>query len=226
LFRRLAIVLAAMFVVATGAARAQTNYPATATLVIRDSNGLTIEGGVFVDDPLTVRSTGWGNLVNVQAEYLSEVVQLGTFKSDANGVLTFVFKVPNAEPVPGTHTLRLIGNGANGQLRSQEGAIPVKKRPAGTGTDGAGTGGSGTGGSGTGGTGTGGSGTGGAGTGSGTGGGSNVLGSAIDNNTSNSGAFGKTGANVATMVQIGFALLAIGATVAMAARKRRDTVTF
>lgn len=202
-----------MFVVATGVARAQTNYPATATLVLTTSSGLSVTGGVFVGDPITVDSTGWGNVVGIQAEYLSEVVQLGTFKSDAKGVLHFVFNVPNAEPVPGTHTLRLTGNGANGQLRSVEGAIPVKKRPDATG-------GTGTGGTGTGGTGTGGTGTGGTGTGSGAGGGSNVLGSAVDNNTLGSGGvFGNTGANVLKMLQIAFALLAIGGALIIAARR-------
>ncbi len=186
-FKKLAIVVAALVMGATGIAHAQTNYPATATLELRDEQGGTIEDGVCVNAIVRVRANGWASSTDVKAEYFSEAVQLGTYKSDATGEVNFQFRVPNAPPVPGTHTFRLSGTGANGQPRTVEAAIRCLgfcDQPNG------GVGGSGAG------------------------------------RTNSGSVFGKTGSELLPFLQVGLALFAVGAVLAMATRKRRAADSF
>jgi hypothetical protein len=221
-FRKFVVLGCAALLLGTGVARAQTNYPPAATLEMKDAQGGTIDDGVCVGDAIQVHSTGWAALADVKAEYFSEAIQIGTFKANPQGELNFTFHVPDAEPVPGTHTFRLSGNGPDDKPRSIEGPIKcVKCNPTATtvvatttttpGTPGTTSTTSGTG------TGTG------TGSGSGTGTGSNVLGRALDSSSSsNSGsAFGKTGADILPILEVALALFAIGAALVLAVRRRR-----
>jgi hypothetical protein len=178
-----------------GVARAQTNYPTEATIEVRDENGnLVGEAGVFVGDPLTVFSTGWAINVQIQATWFSDPVDLGKHPTNDKGELRFTFTVPDVPPIPGIHTLRLEGTGANGQFRRVDVAIKVNPRP-GSGTTTTIPGGGGV--------------------------TPTVLGSTLDNNNGGSGsAFAKTGAFLARSAYVGFALLAVGAALYVAVRKR------
>lgn len=208
-----------------GVARAQTNYPAGATLEIRDENGqLLTSGGVKVDDPLNVFASGWAANVDIQATWFSDPIDLGKHKSDSKGELRFTFDTPDAPPVPGVHTLRLEGTGANGEFRRVDAAIRVEPRD-GTGTTSTTVAGGNGNGNGNNGNGNGnGGGNGSNGNGGGNGNGSSVLGRTQTNGnvSGNNGnlAFGKTGAELANMAKVGFTLMAVGAVLFLAVRKR------
>jgi hypothetical protein len=219
-----------------GVARAQTNYPTNATIEIRDENGRLVgEAGVQTGDPLSVYSTGWAPLIDVQATWFSDPIDLGKHKTDKDGVLRFTFEVPDAPPIPGIHTLRLEGLGANGQFRRVDSAIKVESRGGGTTTttsangNGNGNNGNGNGNGGGNGSNAGGNGNGnGNGNGSGGGNGSSVLGKTLSNGSANGGgasAYAKTGAFIARTAYVGFALLAVGAALFLAVRKRNVAAT-
>lgn len=224
MFRKLVVVFAASFLTAIAfAAHAQTNYPVQVTIEVRDSNGQdpSVGAGVAVGDPLNVRATAWLALSDVRAQFFSTPIELGTYKADKNGVLKFTFNVPNVEP--GMHTLRLSGTGNDNKPRVVE--APIKVRAASTGTGaGAGTGNGTATGAGTG------SATGSS-TGSGsaaTGSGSQVLGRAVANASAGSSSrsvFGKTGANIVPILEVGLAMLAAGTALVLAVRKRHAVDT-
>lgn len=195
MFKKFVLVAVGALLVLGGVAQAQSNYPTQATIEVRDENGQLVgEAGVFVGDPLTVFSTGWAVEVFIQATWFSDPVDLGKHKTNAAGELRFTFSVPNTPPVPGIHTLRLEGTGANGEFRRVDVAIKVNQRPgSGTTTSTTLAGG----------------------------GGSNVLGKTTENGSTGGGsAFAKTGAFLARSAYIGFALLAVGAALFVAVRKR------
>lgn len=231
MLKKLTVLFAALMLGATGvAAHAQTNYPVAGTLVLTDAQGGTIEDGVCVGDVIQVRATGWAPLTDAKAEYFSDAVQLGTFKSNSSGEVNFQFQVPNAQPVPGTHTFRLSGTGSDGKPRTVEAAIKCLKcgQQPGTGT-GTGTGsgsgaGSGTGAGNASGSGSGTGGGSGTGSGSGAGSGTGVLGRTVDSSRGGStsgSAFGKTGSDLLPLLEAGLTLFAIGAVLVLAVRKRR-----
>lgn len=197
MFKKFVLIAVASLLVFSGVARAQTNYPVQATIEVRDQNGnLVGEAGVFAGDPLTVFSTGWFALVFIQATWFSDPVDLGKHQTNDKGELRFTFIVPDVPPIPGIHTLRLEGTGANGQFRRVDVAIKVNQRPGSGSTTTSTTlvGGSG--------------------------GGSNVLGKTQENGSTGSSAFAKTGAFLARSAYVGFALLAMGAALFLAVRKR------
>lgn len=190
MFKKFVLLIVAASLALGGVAHAQTNYPTEATVEIRDGNGNLIgEAGVTVGDPLTVFSTGWAVQVEIQATWFSDPVDLGRHRSNDKGEVRFTFNVPDVPPIPGIHTLRLEGTGANGQPRRVDIAIKVNARPGNTTTPRP-----------------------------------TVLGSSLDNNTTTGGsstsAFAKTGAFLARSAYVGFALLAIGAALYVAVRKR------
>lgn len=200
-FKKFVLVVVGALMLSASVATAQTNYPPTATIEVRDENGqLVTEAGVFVDDPLNVFSTGWAVQVEIQATWFSDPIDLGKHKTDNKGELRFTFPVPDAPPVPGMHTLRLEGTGANGQFRRVDVAIKVNPRSGSTTTTTL-AGGSGS-----------------------NNNGSNVLGKTVTNTGGSTGgsAFAKTGAFLARTAYVGFALLAIGAALFLAVRKRNN----
>ncbi|MDP1794132.1 MAG: hypothetical protein Q8K63_08340 [Acidimicrobiales bacterium] len=196
MFKKFVLVAMGALLMLGGVARAQSNYPVEATIEVRDENGQLVgEAGVRVGDPLSVFSEGWAILVEIQATWFSDPVDLGKHKTDSGGDLRFTFEVPDAPPVPGIHTLRLEGTGADGQFRRVDVAIKVTER--------AGAGGVTT-------------------TTLAGGAGSNVLGSSLNNSNGASGgsAFAKTGAFLARSAYVGFALLMMGAALYVGVRKR------
>ncbi len=228
------LILGAALLTLSGVARAQSNYPTTTTIEIRDENGnlLTAKGST-VGDPLSVFSDGWAVEVDVQATWFSDPIDLGKHKTDKKGELRFTFDTPDAPPVPGVHTLRLEGTGANGEFRRVDAAVRVEPK-GGTTTTTAGNNGNGNGnGNGQGGNGNGNNGNGngngnGGGNGSsagGSGGGSSVLGKTVTNSAGGASAYAKTGAFIAKTAYIGFALLAVGAALFLAVRKRNTLAT-
>lgn len=102
------------------------NYPAHKSTEVRHQNGgLVGAAGVAVLEQLTGVSTGWAARVPVRTNWFSDPIDLGSYLTDDAGDLRFTFDVPDAPPVPGVHTLRLEGTGANGQFRRVDLAIKV-----------------------------------------------------------------------------------------------------
>lgn len=223
------LILGAALLTLSGVARAQSNYPTTTTIEIRDENGnlLTAKGST-VGDPLSVFSDGWAVEVDVQATWFSDPIDLGKHKTDKKGELRFTFDTPDAPPVPGVHTLRLEGTGANGEFRRVDAAVRVEPKGGTTTTTTPGNNGNGNG-NGQGGNGNGNNGNGngnGGGNGSNGGGnGSSVLGKTVTNNGGGASAYAKTGAFIAKTAYVGFALLAVGAALFLAVRKRNTLAT-
>ena len=209
--KKFVLVVVGALLLLSGVAHAQTNYPTNATIEVRDENGnLVGNAGVQVGDPLSVFSDGWAALVDVQATWFSDPIDLGKHKTNTKGELRFTFDVPDAPPVPGIHTLRLEGIGANGEFRRLDVAIKVKPRDNGnTPTTVPGGNGNGNG-----------NGNGGGNGGNGGGNGSTVLGSTLSRSTGGTSAYAKTGAFIERTAYIGFALLAVGAALFLAVRKR------
>lgn len=123
MFARLFVTVGVLLLPAAGVAHAQSNYPLQATLELRDAQDGSIEDGVCVGAEIRVRANGWQAGAALRAQYFSDPVELGTFKAGNDGAVAFSFNVPDAPPVPGTHTFRLSGVGANGQPRTVEAAI-------------------------------------------------------------------------------------------------------
>jgi hypothetical protein len=220
--RRLALVVVTAVLLSTGIAHAQTNYPVNGTLELTDAQGRSIDNGICEFALVNARANAWAAGSPVKAEYFSDAVQLGTFNANSNGVMTMSFHVPDAEPVPGTHTFRLTGTGSDGQARSIEAAIKClvcDPSPPST-VPGGGGGGSVVGGGG-------GSVLGG---GDASGAGSQVLGKTLDAPRATDGGagslFGKTGSDLVPIFEIGAALLAVGAALVLAVRKRRNGEAF
>ncbi len=219
---------AALFAIFTlvNIARAQTNYPANATIEVRDANGniITTDVAVQPGDPMQIFSTGWQPGATITFTFFSDPIILGYDVADARGEVDATFPVPDVEP--GMHTLRLTGFGANGQQRAVDYPIRVAARPAATNPPGAGGAGSGAGGVGSGAGGVAGDGGGSGslgGSGSGLSSGSR-LGSATGSGSGSGGAggaFGLTGMDADEFAKVGFALLAIGAALVVAVRRSR-----
>ncbi|HVV37807.1 MAG TPA: hypothetical protein VHC63_14455 [Acidimicrobiales bacterium] len=110
-------------------AAAQTNYPLTSSIELRDANGnlVTSTTPTCPRDGITVHSTGWLPLSSVHATFHSDPVDLGSHPVDANGNLDFTFRVPNVEN--GLHTLILEGVGADGQPRTVQASIVCNCNP-------------------------------------------------------------------------------------------------
>ncbi len=128
----------------SAAAHAQTNYPMTTTLELRDSNGRLITAGESIcpEDGVSVYSNGWAGSGDVSATFHSDPVDLGRHPTDGQGVLEFTFRV--AEVTAGMHTLRLEGTGGDGRPRVVEAGIlcECKRSPvSGGSTTGGGNGG-------------------------------------------------------------------------------------
>lgn len=172
-------VVACVWIGGAAPAVAQSNYPANATIEVRDENGNLVSAsvGVEVGDPLSIFSTGWQANSDVQLEFFSDPINLGTARSDANGVVRATVRVPNV--TPGVHTLRLTGIGADGRPRVAE--LPVRVVAASPG------------------------------------------GGATSDRT---GGVARTGAsNVAEIAGAGFALVVVGAVLALAVRRNRAAHT-
>jgi hypothetical protein len=114
---------------ATSPAVAQTNYPLSSTIELRDANGnlITSTTPTCPEDGVTVHSTGWLATSAVHATFHSDPVDLGNHPADAAGVVDFTFRVANVEA--GMHTLRLEGFGADGQPRVVEASILCQCNP-------------------------------------------------------------------------------------------------
>lgn len=176
----------------SAAAHAQTNYPMTTTLELRDSNGRLITAGdsICPEDGVSVYSNGWAGNADVSATFHSDPVDLGRHPTDAGGVLQFSFRV--ADVATGMHTLRLEGTGADGQPRVVEAGIlcECKRSPVpGDGTTGAGNGGGN--------------------------GAAAVLGQTVERSggvgsTGGALAYAKTGSNPRLLLSVGFDLLVVG----------------
>lgn len=124
--RILGLLFAASLVLTANVAQAQTNYPATIVLEVRDENGNIITAGVFVGDPMNIFSTGWQAGATITFTFFSDPIHLGTRVANASGEVRATFPVPDVEP--GMHTLRLTGIGANGFDRTVDYPIRVLAR--------------------------------------------------------------------------------------------------
>lgn len=129
--RTLGLVLVGLFVIvaATGPAAAQTNYPAASTIELRDANGNLIDSTTPTcpEDGINVHATGWLANSSVHATFHSDPVDLGAHPANASGAVDFFFRVSNV--VPGMHTLRLEGLGADNQPRVVEASILCQCNP-------------------------------------------------------------------------------------------------
>ena len=121
MFRKLLVLVAAVFVVATTggiapAANAQTNYPVEPTCELRaDGHVVNATVGVEPGEQVTAPCTRWAPNSVVQITFFSTPIDLGRHQTDSQGILHFSFTAPNVEP--GVHTVRFEGTGANGQPR-------------------------------------------------------------------------------------------------------------
>ena len=108
---------------------AQTNYPASSSIELRDANGnlITSTTPTCPADGINVHSTGWLANSAVHATFHSDPVDLGSHLVAANGNLDFFFRVENVEA--GMHTLRLEGFGADGHTRVVEASILCQCNP-------------------------------------------------------------------------------------------------
>ena len=106
-----------------GSAAAQTNYPLSSVLELRDANGNLINETTPTcpEDGVTVYSTGWLANSAVHATFHSDPVDLGSHSVDSAGVLQFTFRV--ASVTNGVHTLILDGFGADGAPRTVQASI-------------------------------------------------------------------------------------------------------
>lgn len=122
------LAFAAILLMSSDVAGAQTNYPVNATVEVRDANGnlITTEVGLFVGDPMNIVAGGWQAGATVTFTFFSDPIHLGTRVADGNGVVRATFPVPDVEP--GLHTLRMTGIGADGQPRTVDWPVRVLAR--------------------------------------------------------------------------------------------------
>ena len=105
------------------AATAQVNYPLSPTIELFDSNGNAVNAirGVCPADGIAVASSGWKPDSNIDATFRSDPVSIGTHRTDAGGVVRFLFRL--AEVPNGIHTVQLDGTGTDGQPRMVQAAV-------------------------------------------------------------------------------------------------------
>lgn len=106
-----------------GTAAAQTNYPLSSVLELRDANGNLINETTPTcpEEGVTVYSTGWLANSAVHATFHSDPVDLGSHPVDGAGLLNFTFRVASVSN--GVHTLILEGFGADGSPRTVQASI-------------------------------------------------------------------------------------------------------
>ena len=105
------------------AAAAQTNYPVSSVIELRDANGNLINETTPTcpEDGVAVYSTGWLPNSAVHATFHSDPINLGSHSVDGAGVLRFTFRVTAV--TNGVHTLILDGFGADGAPRTVQASI-------------------------------------------------------------------------------------------------------